>query len=73
MKKLLSFIPIFMLFASININAITTKVSNESEYLAQSCFSLYHDIFYEYYGGINIDNVADFNYLVAQCQATFEH
>lgn len=41
--------------------------------IAQSCFSFYHELFHTYYGGITLDNVADFNFLVAQCQATFEN
>lgn len=78
MKKSLSFFAVFMLFASINISAANTKVNNEYEllneyeFLTESCFSFYHGIFDEYYGGVTIDNVADFNYLVAQCQAAFE-
>lgn len=72
MKKLLSFIAVFILFTSINTNAANTKVSTENELLAQSCFSFIHDIYVEYFGGINIDNVADFNAAVAYCQANLE-
>lgn len=69
MKKILSYISIFLLLTSININAKTNVIDDN---FAQSCFSFYHGLFHEYYGGINLDNVADFNYLVAQCQAMFE-
>jgi len=56
-----------------NINAKNPKLDNGYELLVkQSCFSFYHDLFHEFYGGVNIDNVGDFNYLVAQCQVMFE-
>lgn len=70
MKKVLSLLSIGILFISMNVNASTAK--NSQPLVKQSCFSFYHGIFHEYYGGINIDNVGDFNYLVAQCQALFE-
>lgn len=75
MKKVLSFITVFMLFTSININAINAEKTSESELLAdqtQTCFSFYHGIFHEYYGGINLDNLGDFNDIVHQCQIMFE-
>jgi hypothetical protein len=73
MKKIISFIGVFMLFTTFNANAFNTKEINEHNLLkVQSCFSFYHGLFHEYYGGINLDNVGDFNYLVAQCQDAFE-
>ncbi|QRM88781.1 hypothetical protein FG167_05875 [Lacinutrix sp. WUR7] len=73
MKKIISFIGVFMLFTSFNANAVNTKEINEYILLkGQSCFSFYHGLFHEYYGGINLDNVGDFNNLVSQCQALFE-
>lgn len=63
-----------MLFTTFNANAVNTKEINEyilwKEQL--SCFSFYHGLFHEYYGGINIGNVGDFNNLVSQCLALFE-
>ncbi|MBQ0786332.1 MAG: hypothetical protein KBT69_02460 [Oceanihabitans sp.] len=74
MKKIISFIGVFMLFTTFNANAVHTKEISEYTLLKeqQSCFSFYHGLFHEYYGGINIGNVGDFNNLVSQCQALFE-
>lgn len=72
MKKVLSLITIIMFFVSMNTNAVGTTPSESQVFIKKTCFAFYHEIFYEYYGGINIDNVGDFNYLVAQCQAAFE-
>ncbi|MCX7551393.1 hypothetical protein [Xanthomarina sp. F2636L] len=78
MKKLYSLTTIHIML--ISLNAHTTNynetVASKLELLAfepeQSCFSFYHDLFNEYYGGVNIGNVGDFNGLVANCQALFE-
>jgi len=82
MKKLLSFIAIFMLFATINTNAtnvISTEVNNECELLIEdellrrgSCFSFLHQLWTELYGGITLENVGEFNAAVAYCQAALE-
>ena len=64
---------LFMSTSSLNANAVNLKAdATEQIILKKTCFAFYHEIFHQYYGGINLDNVADFNYLVAQCQATFE-
>lgn len=70
MKKVLTFMSVGILFLSMNANAVNNK--NAQLMIKKTCFSFYHEIFNEYYGGINIDNVAEFNHLVAQCQAIFE-
>ncbi len=59
MKKLLSFIAIFMLSATINTNATNTKVSEERE----SCFSWAREFVIAMEGEINLDNVGFVNEL----------
>ena len=59
MKKLLA---VAVLFTSWDANA--KRLPDPT----QSCFSFYYDFFNEHYGGINLDNVGDFNHLVAQCE-----
>ena len=60
-----------MLFASININA-TTKVSNESVLLAESCFSCSRAVVIAIYGEINLSNVNYVLELTALCEADQE-
>lgn len=68
MKKLLSFIAVFMLFASININATTTKVSTESVLLEVSCFSWARGVVVDRDGEINLSNVDIVLLLNAWCE-----
>lgn len=76
MKKLYSLTTIFMLSISLNAYTANSKeiVNNKFELLTpqiESCFAFYHGIFNEFYGGVNLGNVGDFNALVGNCQATF--
>jgi hypothetical protein len=69
MKKLYSLTTILILSVSLNFNTIMAN-----ELLMpnpESCFSFYHGLFNEFYGGVNLGNVGDFNDLVGNCQATF--
>ncbi|MEO8933143.1 MAG: hypothetical protein ABI295_02460 [Xanthomarina sp.] len=76
MKKIFSLTAIIIFSITLNANTVNSKgtVNNEFELLMpkkQSCFSFYHGLFNDYYGGINLGNVGDFNHLVAQCQSLF--
>lgn len=57
MKKSLSFIAAFMLFTSINTNAINIEVSKESQLLKESCFSGAREFVIAVEGEINLGNV----------------
>jgi len=62
MKKLLILTVLLTGFSFTSLDA-NAKVKEKS------CFSFYHDLFEEYYGGITLENVGDFNELVAQCES----
>lgn len=69
MNKKFNFIVGLMLFIGINMDAMNNiKAIAES----QSCFSFYHDLYNEYYGGITLETVGDFNENVANCQRYLE-
>lgn len=64
MKKLLAVAVLFTAFSFTSWDANAKRLPDPT----QSCFSFYYDFFNEHYGGINLDNVGDFNHLVAQCE-----
>lgn len=55
-------------------NDFENEKSNISEmkYTVESCFSFYHRLYTAWYGGINLDNVEDFNSEVSECQSILE-
>ncbi len=76
MKRLalVSSLLLIMNFSTFADTNVTVKENNKAFLMLdpESCFSFYHNLYTEYFGGINLDNVGDFLDAVANCQATFE-
>jgi len=62
-----------LFFTSINMSAINSKlISSEKELQEESCFSFIHEIYHEYLGGINLDNMGYFLEVVEYCEAMLD-